>query len=378
MSLELLGSLLGAAPDARVDRGAWDALTDLAIRERVAPLLSQRLEARNDVPDLARQKLRAELYHTGAFNIVLYRELARLLEDAPGRVVVLKGAALASSIYDDPALRPMCDIDVLVRREDLALWTSHVTDLGYERASPEMARGLSKAVHYHVAFRGGPHGETVIELHWSLIAGDSDWRTPDIDWFWSQTEPWHPPEASAGHEALQLTPAARLLYLSAHAMLQHGSAATRLLWLYDIHRVVEQGVARLSWPEIVSRARTLEWDSAVAEALERAEGLFRTPVPPGMSEALRTSAAARSRAHVAEKADSRTRRAELVLRELECLDWFGRIRLCLAIVFPSPTYLKWRYPKTGRLWPLAYFYRWSVVAARAVSLLKRPKAPSAC
>ena len=83
MSLELLGSLLGAAPDARVDRGAWDALTDLAIRERVAPLLSQRLEARNDVPDLARQKLRAELYHTGAFNIVLYRELARLLEDAP-------------------------------------------------------------------------------------------------------------------------------------------------------------------------------------------------------------------------------------------------------------------------------------------------------
>ncbi len=134
MSLELLGSLLGSSPDARVDAGAWDALTDLAIRERVAPLLSQRLEARDDVPDAVRRKLRSELYVTGAFNLVLYRELARLLEGAPGRVVILKGAALATSVYGDPALRPMCDIDVLVRREDLALWTRQVTDLGYERS----------------------------------------------------------------------------------------------------------------------------------------------------------------------------------------------------------------------------------------------------
>ena len=372
MSLELLGSLLGTTPDARVDRGAWDALTDLAIRERVAPLLSQRLEARDDVPDGARKKLRSELYNTSACNLVLYRELARLLEGAPGRVVILKGAALATSVYDDPALRPMSDVDVLVRREDLALWTRHVTDLGYERASPEMAKGLSEAVHYHVAFRGGPHRDTVIEIHWSLIGGDGDWRTPDIDWFWGQTEPWHPPpEASAGCEASQLTPAARLLYLSAHAMLQHGGAAARLVWLYDIHRVLERDGARLSWPAIVERARALEWDAAVAEALERAEGLFHAPVPPGVSEALRTSAAARSRAHVAEKADSRTSRGELVWRELTCLDWFGRIRLGLAIVFPSPTYLKWRYPRTARLWPLAYFYRWTVVAAEAVSFLKR-------
>ncbi len=374
MSLELLGSILGNTPDARVDPDAWDALTDLAIRERVAPLLSRRLEARDDLPDMARQKLRGELYNTGALNLVLYRELARLLEGAPGRVVILKGAALATSLYDDPALRPMCDIDVLVRREELALWTRHVTDLGYERASPEMARGLSEAVHYHVAFRGGPHRDTVIELHWSLIGGDGDWRAPDIDWFWTQTEPWRPPEASPGAEALQLTPAARLLYLSAHAMLQHGSAGTRLIWLYDIYRVLERDGARLSWPEIVERARALEWDTAVAEALDRAEGLFHAPVPPGVSEALRTRAAARSRAHVAEKADSRTSQAELVLRELKCLDWFGRIRLGLAIVFPSPTYLKWRYPRTGRMWPLAYFYRWSVVAAKAVFLLKRQKA----
>ena len=125
MSLELLGSLLGNAPDARVDAHAWDALTDLAIHERVAPLLSQQLEAPDDVRDGARQKLRGELYNTCAFNLVLYRELARLLEGAPGEVVILKGAALATSMYDDPAHRPMSDIDVLVRREDLALWTCH-------------------------------------------------------------------------------------------------------------------------------------------------------------------------------------------------------------------------------------------------------------
>lgn len=377
MSFPLLASLLGGAPDVPVDAEAWGELADLAIRERVAPLLSQRLEGRDDVPDVVRRRLRGEFYNTGAFNLLLYRELARLLEGGLAPIAILKGAALGTSIYDDPALRPMCDIDVLVRREDLALWTRRLTDLGYERLSPEMAKGISEAVHYQVAFRGGPYRDTVIELHWSLIGGDGDWRTPDMGWFWSQTEPWSPPEDAAGVAAAQLTPGAQLLYLSAHAMLQHGSAAARLIWLYDIHRVLERDGARIEWPAIVEKACALEWDAALAEALERAETLFRAPVPPGVLEALRSRAGARSRAHVTEKADRGSSRAEHVWRELTSLDGLRRIRLGLAIVFPSPTYVKWRYPRTGRLWPVAYVYRWAVVAAEAASLIRRrPAHPS--
>ena len=237
-------------------------------------------------------------------------------------------------------------------------------------------------MHYHVAFRGGPHRDTVIELHWSLISGDGDWRAPDIDWFWHQTEPWHSPEASASREASQLTPTAQLLYLSAHAMLQHGSAATRLLWLYDIHRVVERDGARLSWPEIVERARALEWDTAVAEALERCASLFGTALPDFVLPELRRAVTARTARHVASKANRETSRAELVWRELLCLDAAARARLMLAILFPRPAYLKWRYPRARWLWPLAYAYRWAVVAWEGTTSVLRHalprKRPSAC
>jgi hypothetical protein len=97
-----------------------------------------------------------------------------------------------------------------------------------------------------VALVGGKDSEATIELHYGLIAGESDWRAPDPRWFLERTEEWRPPpsaSSSSFFKGRQLDPTAHLLYLSAHAMLQHGGASALVIWFYDIHILLSRGAA---------------------------------------------------------------------------------------------------------------------------------------
>ncbi|GMR24192.1 MAG: hypothetical protein BMS9Abin37_2708 [Acidobacteriota bacterium] len=368
MPFRQLGALLTSrTSEPARSESQWNELVASAVRERVAAVLAHVVLDDDDVPPNARRELARELYNTGACNVLLYRELARVLEanrtnNATTAPILLKGGALASTVYDDIALRPMSDLDLLIRRVELPAWKDCLVRLGYEPVSPEMAKGLAQAVHYQLAYRGGLDGDVVIELHWNLVAGDFDWRAPDVDWFWRQTEPWPGIEDLGCPAALQLTPLASVLYLSAHAMLQHGGARARLLWLYDIHLLFARSADAIDWQDVIDRARDFRWDAAVARALERCHELFGTVVPETLVDELSQGASPEAEGHVHGKAEMEASRAALVWREFLCLRTTGRLRLLMAILFPAPAYMKWRYPRAGAAWPLAYVYRWGVVA----------------
>ena len=352
------------SPSLDVSDIDWDAFTETAVKERLAPVLAERLRHAVDLPQNVHRSLTRERYNTGAYNHLLYRELARVLQAAPSDrpPVLLKGGALATTVYSDIAHRPMSDLDLLVPKADVRAWASHLEALGYESETPAMTSGLSEAVHYQLAFRGGPFGDIVIELHWNLVGGDSDVRAPDIDWFWRHTEPWLGLSDPACGSALQLTPEANVLYLSAHAMLQHGEAQARLLWLYDIQRVVAASERALDWELVVQKARAFGWSSAVRAALQRSVELFDTPVPPPVLAELDTDESPTLDRHVAHKRGRDVSVAAHVLGEMACLDVPAKCRLALSIVFPAPSYMKWRYPRARAVWPVTYPYRWLVVA----------------
>lgn len=124
----LILSSAGLAQDDPRWRGQLDAPLDwarvirLARRESATRVLWNRLRALGcpGVPDEAQQNLRRlamvsefKLAHLGQH---IHRTLAVLSE---GRVdvMLLKGAAMANSVYTSPEERPMADIDLLVPRE---------------------------------------------------------------------------------------------------------------------------------------------------------------------------------------------------------------------------------------------------------------------
>src|SRR3989304_7122244 len=103
----------------------WEEVLESAFWHGIAPLLYNNLKDIQEshlIPREVMAQLRTAYHGNLARNMYLYAELKRILETFSNKgvkVIVLKGAALAKTVYGDIGLRPMSDIDLLVKREDL-------------------------------------------------------------------------------------------------------------------------------------------------------------------------------------------------------------------------------------------------------------------
>ncbi|HEY66458.1 MAG TPA: nucleotidyltransferase family protein [Caldilineae bacterium] len=380
----------------RADPVAWGAmkpsdfeeLWTLARREGVLPLLYYLL-MRSDtwhlLPRESREQLTRVYYATAARNTLVYQELARILtalgnEDITP-VVVLKGAALALTLYPSVALRSFGDIDLLLPRDHIDAATRAMRSLGYVEPYPEMGHGLDR-LSQHVHLRGGPRDGVAVELHWSLVAGDADWRAPPLEWFWQQTEPLVLNERDRGAAHAQhvqrgrwpdlrvFTPTAHLLYLAAHLMLQHGGAQARLLWFYDLHLLVEKCGERIDWDALLRQAQAFPWTAALYMALKGAQERLDTPIPDGFLDRLAEIDDPKVAHLVRRKAAPLQTRATSVWDRLASLSWQARGRFIWGLLCPRPAYMRWRYaPRPSWLWPLYYPYRWLDIAREGVITL---------
>ncbi|MGC9024988.1 MAG: nucleotidyltransferase family protein, partial [Chloroflexia bacterium] len=145
------------------------ALVDQARAEGVAPLLYARVHGRAVLPSAAEERLRLAYLANAARNFFLLRELERALlalsiQDIP--VLLLKGAALGPAVYGNPALRPMGDLDLLVRPADAPCALETLASIGYRPVRPPLRPTTLTTDESQVFLR---HGEVNLELHWGLL-----------------------------------------------------------------------------------------------------------------------------------------------------------------------------------------------------------------
>jgi hypothetical protein len=92
-----------------------------------------------------------------------------LLEEAGIGCVTLKGPAFAAQVLGDSARRSSCDIDLLVRREDLAAAREAYASAGVTGAL-HYPTWYEERWHDHAAFRGVPGAPRVtVEVHWDIV-----------------------------------------------------------------------------------------------------------------------------------------------------------------------------------------------------------------
>jgi hypothetical protein len=166
--LALLWGLLSGAEIPPLDPAsgiAPAALADLAEAHGVAPLLYKKISGLPQPFSAAViQKLESSYYQSAGRAQLLQAELDRLAAAFDGAGLPwlpLKGAALAWSVYPDPALRPMNDLDLLVAPRDLLTAVRLAGRLGYR----------FEKLTYHALLRGGPAAAVPLELHWTLPGG---------------------------------------------------------------------------------------------------------------------------------------------------------------------------------------------------------------
>jgi hypothetical protein len=339
----------------------WSRFGYMALVEGVAPLIHWTFKHEDisgiDIPTSVKAQLMAAYYNTTAQNQLMFQELEKILEalkEADIPVIVLKGAALATTVYPEIGLRPMGDLDLLIRRADIKRANNLINEINYLEVKTELTHGINDIFDHHYHLRGGPKNKYALELHWSLIAGDQDWRTPPIDWFWDSSLNWQDQE-----NVHTLSPEGSILFSSAHLMLQHGKAQIRQIWLYDIHLMLERYRDAIDWETIEKTAAEFHWSSALNETLLKTHKLFNTAIPSTKNSNQKNGYLKQEERVINRRSRHNQTWVNRLISNLASMTWSGRIQLVMAKVFPNKEFMKWRYkPKVEWLWPLYYPYRW--------------------
>jgi hypothetical protein len=350
---------LGAARAAAAAVANWQAVLALARAERVAPLLAAVLRGQAIAPPEIEAALRTEYRITAVSNLLLQRELAiclRACAEAEVAVIVLKGAALAEPVYRNLALRPMCDVDLLVDASDRERARQVLEGVGFALLSSEARPGALAAYECEMALgkSTGPQA-AVIDLHWSLFDSPHYQRRVDMDWFWHTAEAREIAQAPARVLGLE----AQILHLCGHLALHH--AGRGLLWWQDLAELLTATAGRLDWRELLTRARRYDLQLAVQRVvLELAERRL-APIPSDALAAVRAVRPSRDEAWVFERLHGAQppagRRLWIDLASMPT--WAERARFAVSSLFPSTAYMRRRYGiRHPLLVPFYYPWRW--------------------
>ena len=327
----------------------WLAWLD---NHRLAPVAARALVHDARVPAEARAHLNAAYAQARAQWLLRKTTLQNLLtlaaQEPAQPLILLKGAALALTLYqDDPAIRPMSDIDLLVAPETMPEMLRRMRTTYQERG---LSTGDDVGYLHHFIFTDPTTG-VQLELHKTLPLLP---ESTHLAWFLQQTEP----HIFHGIPILTFTPEAQVLHLAAHAILEHGGEQGALgIWLYDIDQLLRKWGESMNWEQTLVQARALKWEAALHEAIRLARQHFETPIPSTLQtwmhlpqENLRGYNILRSTT-AANRSTSRT-----AFHILRGLSWPQRRQQLHYMLFPSRRYMQRRYP--GIPWLLTYPYRW--------------------
>jgi len=209
-------------------------------------------------------------------------------------LLMLKGAALAETVYPRPSLRRFGDLDVLVREADAARARTLLESLGYI-ADPmqweELVRGRDCQANF---FYHTDRGSVVVELHTKLINNDLFFGQVHVDdqGLWERAQPVR----LAGADGWVLGLEDQILHLCLH-LAGHYLAAPQSL--RDIAQICS--VSRVDWPLFIRLAQQAGAATACFAGLFAAARLLGTPVPPAVLDALAPRARRRRLEQIAEE-----------------------------------------------------------------------------
>jgi hypothetical protein len=338
----LTARLLGRACTVTAD------LIAVARRHGVHLLIADSLSAdeKRRFPELARELLLAAA--TDAAREAQIRRTLDALAAGAVEVLVLKGAALAYLLYPASHLRPRVDTDLLIERGDLERADRVLASLDWCRVV-EPASQLS-AAQRHYQMPGAIDTMLHLDLHWRLA-------NPHV----FATAPAFPALRSRAIALSALGSSARTIsipdamLLACLHRLAHHDDAVHLLWLWDIHLLIETMTAaeREQFVELAGDAlMTAVCRRGVALAAE----WFGSSRAAAIDEALRLRgrAAEPSASFVGGLAPVGVLRTDLA----SLGSWRARAALLAEHLFPSAAYVRSIYPRVpAMLLPLAYAIR---------------------
>ena len=259
----------------------WDYFYRLARRHSLVPLVFFQLNklAAELVPSEALAQFRKDYQENAARNVLLADELVsalRALSESGVDAITFKGPALAIAAYGDLSLRRFVDLDLIVRRNDVARAIEVLSALGYAPAGdldPQHQSVLLEHQH-NLQFT---RGRMIIELHWQ-VASELFASSVTAEDLWQQLD-----KVRVSNAEVKTLSRDDLLF----ALCVHGSRHLwqRLAWICDIDRVMTMQ-PELDWARLIERADEAKARRMLLLGPALAAELLGTRLPASIDDAI--------------------------------------------------------------------------------------------
>ena len=254
------------APEHEFD---WNVL-------RLLPLVYHNLHGQG-VRDPLMARLRGVYRRVWCENHRLFHAVAPMIERLAANgceLLLLKGAPLVLSYYRNHALRPMADIDLVVRGHQLQAALDVLRDQGY-RSARAVTSDLLRFMHA-VPFVHPDGGQ--IDLHWHVLFEAAD--EPADREFWVATEA----AEFMGTPVRQPDPTSLLLQVIVHGV--RSNEETPIRWIPDALTILRTRSGAIDWHRLLDFAGTYRLTYRLALGLRYLAETFQAPIPAFVLPAL--------------------------------------------------------------------------------------------
>ena len=344
------------------DASVTEAMIAIAQEQGVAKLLYDLILSEGDLEksapvatilrDIARQETALELAR-----LVGIRQVLGCLSRTGHRVLLLKGSALAYWLYDNPAQRTRCDLDILVADKPAAMRAiTALQEAGYTFTIEAAEKSAEFEAAVERRLPGGMRHH--VDLHWRVLnhARLADGLTfADLD------------SASVAIPSLECKARGLgIVHAMLHALLHRitnmpSGRQNRLIWLYDIH-LLAMRCRNEDWDELSRQCVALKCATPCLDGLRATRTVFATPIPEANESALRRQSREESWL-LGDDLD----RGVMDRDHLAALSWLQKAGWLRRKLFPSRQFMRHRYAAEGGFGlAKAYLLRWMTGLERAV------------
>jgi Uncharacterised nucleotidyltransferase len=255
----------------------WEYLLRTAQRHGLMPFLYRQLKVAGSafVPDEVSGRLRDLFFNNAARNLLLTEELHKILAlfAAAGiESLPYKGPALALQLYGDTGFRQFDDLDLIIRRRDIAAASRLLLAAGYQTpyAIETSARESAYLESQRQQLFVSRDARVCLEIHWGF-APKCLVPALDAEHFWERLAPLRLERT----QTLTLTPEDLLIVLSVHGG-KH--LWERLSWICDVAELISSHPS-MDWGVVVREASALGVRRMLLLGLFLCKDLLETELP---------------------------------------------------------------------------------------------------
>lgn len=339
------------------DAQGWDDLIASAAHQGLTLLLWRRIgqsDLSRRIPPVVLERLKAEAVHLASRNLLLADELGGILRAFETRQVPcipIRGPALAEQLYGELTARPMGDLDLLVKQENLSEVGEILRGLGFTEL--DRRPGFARTFSYTLEFFKDRHGWVIVEPHWTIAYPPFTDRVK-MEPVWDRCVKGR----VVGIETRLLSSEDLFLHLCFHLI--HRGEAAPLLWFYELDCLLRQGHGTLDWLQILESVVRTGQETLLTTILERLTRLFDSPIPDQAVFELKSRPMSRPGNASAGKLERRLTRMLAGDSRVDGLESFAllfaikgmRRKLCyaLALAFPSAEFMRLEYGCHDQRW----------------------------